>query len=1092
MLIILFVVTLLFATAILTSCKDKNKGDDKDLSDVEFNTFTVGYLSEELYNDGVFDDAAISDSIAFDDENNGYMIIDFSYTLIRDIGNRHSLYLETLFPGRGVLDITIADAPTSGITETESTNGTTLSTKFTMPTTAGDKKSVRVVLRLMPLSGGDVTFMLTLKTESGIKQSGNSSISHTLNTGNPRLIFEINPDGNSYSVVGASSEMITAIIPERLKDGHPVTSIAANAFTNCKKLISVTVPKSVTSISKGAFEDCNTLKELTLPFIGAASNASANSHFGYIFGASGYYENGAFVPDSLEAVTITDGTTIGERVFSGCSHLKSITLPKSITTVHAAAFSQCTSLQSMTLPCVEIIRNGSATTYFGYIFDDSLSGITPASLTKVILTSGAEIPAGMFSGCSAITNIILPETVTVIGERAFYGCVGLTSMTIPKNVTEIGNNTFGECYKLIEIINRSQLDITADSPVFGNNTYVKEIHSGSTKIKSIDGFCFYTAEGTNYLLGYAGYDTVLVLPQQYNGEAYELYPYTFHCQEDITSISIPNGVTAIGICAFQNCKGLTDIIIPDSVKTIGNAVFSGCTGLKSATLPKTLQTIPSSLFSSCKSITSVTIPETVTAIGSSSFEDCSSLWSIVIPDNVTAIGRSAFSNCIGLTAVTLGRSVNTIESNAFTNCHKLIAVTNLSNLTLRAGDSVNGNVSYYAKLISAANSPIVNKDDYLFVTYDNVHYLMGYIGNSKNITLPQGYEGSEYEIYTYAFRNRNDITSAIVPTTVKKIGYAAFACTSLTHITIPFVGAERNAETASATTLFGYIFGEEALTGTLETRQEFSDNVYKTYWIPASLVSVAVTGGDILRGAFQNCQSIVSVTIGRDVTSIAYRAFNACPKLVEIINLSSLKIKAGSSDYGAIAANAKLVHSEGTKIANENGYLFYTFNDINYLVGYVGTDKELILPQSYKNADYKIDDYAFYMRADLKSITMISGITAIGTSAFRNCLSLSRITLSNGMTSIAAGAFYGCSALKSITIPDGVTAIGGSAFWGCNLKSVTLPKSLTKIDDNAFRESTQLKDIYYEGNEAEWNRIEIGEFNFVFSSPTIHYNYVAE
>ena len=122
----------------------------------------------------------------------------------------------------------------------------------------------------------------------------------------------------------------------------------------------------------------------------------------------------------------------------------------------------------------------------------------------------------------------------------------------------------------------------------------------------------------------------------------EISAKAFYDCDTLISITLPDGITAIGNNAFEDCGKLASIVIPDSVTTIGDYAFSYC-----------------------RSLTSVVIPDSVTTIGDSAFYYCSSLTSVVIPDSVTTIGDSAFYYCDNLTNVTIGNSVTTIGDDAF-------------------------------------------------------------------------------------------------------------------------------------------------------------------------------------------------------------------------------------------------------------------------------------------------------------------------------------------------------------------------------------------------------------------------------------------
>ena len=135
---------------------------------------------------------------------------------------------------------------------------------------------------------------------------------------------------------------------------------------------------------------------------------------------------------------------------------------------------------------------------------------------------------------------------------------------------------------MVEVINHSSLNIVAGDSSFGYvGYYAKEVHTGTSKIVNKHNFLFYTFKGVNYLLGYVGVHNVtsLVLPNDYNGESYEIYNYAFYNCRSLTSVEIGDSVTSIGDRAFLGCTSLTSVVIPDSVTSIGNWAFSGCTSL---------------------------------------------------------------------------------------------------------------------------------------------------------------------------------------------------------------------------------------------------------------------------------------------------------------------------------------------------------------------------------------------------------------------------------------------------------------------------------------------------------------------------------
>ena len=229
------------------------------------------------------------------------------------------------------------------------------------------------------------------------------------------------------------------------------TSIGDYAFYDCRRLTEITIPDSVTSIGLGAFWACSGLTEMTIPFVGAQKDGTENTYFGYIFSPKNDDSTNDFVPSSLKTVTITGGTRIGSSAFSGCSWLKSITIPDSVISIGSSAFSgcsrlteitipdsvtsigksafeNCSSLTEMTIPFVGAQKDGTQNAYFAYFFGadspfynifDLYHDCIPSSLKIVMITDGTSIGASAFWGCSGLTEIAIPDSVTSIGDWAF-------------------------------------------------------------------------------------------------------------------------------------------------------------------------------------------------------------------------------------------------------------------------------------------------------------------------------------------------------------------------------------------------------------------------------------------------------------------------------------------------------------------------------------------------------------------------------------------------------------------------------------------------------------------------------------------------
>ena len=176
-----------------------------------------------------------------------------------------------------------------------------------------------------------------------------------------------------------------------------VTSIGDTAFYNCRSLTSVSIPDNVTSIGNYAFAECESLTEITLPFVGNTKDGTSNAHFGYIFGASSYFNNNDYVPTSLKKVTITSATSIGERAFSSCSSLTSVEIGDSVTSIGNSAFSSCSSLTS-------VVIGDNVTT----------------------------IGLGAFGGCSSLMSVRFKKLTPInYNDAWFIGCASLAYIYVP-------------------------------------------------------------------------------------------------------------------------------------------------------------------------------------------------------------------------------------------------------------------------------------------------------------------------------------------------------------------------------------------------------------------------------------------------------------------------------------------------------------------------------------------------------------------------------------------------------------------------------------------------------------------------------------
>ena len=263
------------------------------------------------------------------------------------------------------------------------------------------------------------------------------------------------------------------------------------------------------------------------------------------------------------------------------------------------------------------------------------------------------------------------KIVTTVSARAFAGNTNITSVIIPDSVTSIGDYAFEDCSSLTEIKFK---DIASYCQINGlGNVDKSKVYIGEQKLTEMTSIVIpdgVTSIGYGAFYGCSSL-TSITIPDSVTS----IDNRAFYGCSSLTSITIPDGVTNIGGFAFHNCSKLTSITIPDSVTSIGDYAFRYCSSLESITIPDSMTSIGEYAFYNCSSLTSITIPSSVTSIRQGAFQDCSSLTSINLPDGVTSIGRYAFNGCSSLTSITIPDSVKFIGNSAFYNCRLLTDIT---------------------------------------------------------------------------------------------------------------------------------------------------------------------------------------------------------------------------------------------------------------------------------------------------------------------------------------------------------------------------------------------------------------------------------
>ena len=322
-------------------------------------------------------------------------------------------------------------------------------------------------------------------------------------------------------------------IPEKVSYGgktYNVTSIGEKAFYGCKKVTSITLPKSVTSIGKEAFDCCYDLSKINIP----------------------------------ESVT-----SIGEEAFNACVSILNLTVPSTVTTIGDGAF----------FSIANLIYDGSekygARALNGYVEGN----LVYEDKTKTKLCACCRLAKG---------TIKLPNTLEEIGELAFLDCSELDSLTLPNSVKTIGQNAFHECSGLVSlVVPNSVTTITEKGSAFNNVPNViyngPLTHSNNWGAKCLNGYVdgklvYADKEHTILLAASCNLKGNVSLPNTVKTIATSAFASTF---SKTTSVMMGANLREIGYKAFFECDILTSVVIPSTIKSIRTNAFAGCLNLTS-------------------------------------------------------------------------------------------------------------------------------------------------------------------------------------------------------------------------------------------------------------------------------------------------------------------------------------------------------------------------------------------------------------------------------------------------------------------------------------------------------------------------------
>lgn len=954
--------------------------------------------------------------------------------------------------------------------------------------------------------------------------------------------FEAGFGGYNVKKPAAGAKYLTTITVPATYNGKKVLEIKAEAFTGCKNIVAINIPNSITKIVPEAFSDCSALESVTIYEVEGTvdpvyyspeiTGADGKTHKDGVVikndGVTGktlfYFpnaktgNNGVYaIPDDVETIpaevfsgreltkiivpaSVTnvmangfatarylteveflaapEGTeekalTIDEKAFEGCYRLENLILPARLMTMKLydakaadgsytqSVFKGCSHLANIEVrgnaaPDTERVysaQNGMLLSVDGktllyypagktdttVVLPDSVTSIGDKAFYKNTKITTFAVPARLqnigesaFEGCTGITTLTFEggegDADLRIEDRAFYGCWKIEALTLTENVRYLGESAFGDTRHITEVTVNSSGNVTfkdgAFVSVYGGSD-VRTLHIGkglaNVDISAVFG-------GTNAVLATVTVDK----ENNYYYEGSDGVIYDKHLNEEQVNVptkilyypilkegeyELPGSITTIGANVFVGRQKLTKVTIGANVTEIGNAAFKDCTALTEVVWKKPVV-----------SAEGVTAEEQALTLGDNVFSGCYGFTAFVLPARVTSIGEGAFQNCKYMTTFTFedGTGALTIGAKAFSGCHALTALA-LREGVVSVGDGAFANC---AELVSVSLPASVERlgtwaevqeegsetKKYTFVSMD-LFKTTGVSPKLERVDVNENnthYYSENGMLFGKYEKEGDETTAKEVPV---RLYFCPFAKTGDVKLPNTLIEIYKEA--------FAYNTGVTSVSFNGELASEAFDIGENALYNATALTTFELPVGlkTIKTGLFKGCSGLKTIVVPNTVSSIAAGAFQGCVSLATV-NFAE--------------------DNDGNPLVLEDG---------SYSTTHSGTGSDMVDTTIYTGA------FGYYYER-----RWVTG----GRTVEKGCISLTSIKFPKRLSYVGAYAFYGCESLTTIDFgaDSNVGVLGDGAFMNTPLNMIkngddvqadatgkltlTLPEKLTAVRARAF------------------------------------------
>lgn len=793
-----------------------------------------------------------------------------------------------------------------------------------------------------------------------------------------------------------------------------VKRVGWHSFYNCYRLASIEMPK-VETISGYAFYKCyNRLKKIETPQLKVLGESAFDAC------------------SSLETVKMPQVQLIGGYAFSECSKLKTIEIPQ-VKSISSYVFYACNSLENLEIPQVKTIGEGA------FLNCNYLKTIDISSVEKI----GKQA----FKACANLKKIVIPDTATEIGKKAFIYNESLKAVFFRGNVPPaIAEDAFEdvEGVTFYYPVNGNWPESIRTSNAFGsiNSKWVAhdKIVPGEYVFNN-DGTC--SSDGTETAECICGCGLTDTRTAK-NTKNPDNHTYSEDCYKDLSNGKkvyfcvecgrIKGEVSEKGTCGDSLTWEIRDSDILCITGTgamadydIDNPAPWSDKNIRYCRLGKGVTSIGASAFENCTSLEIIELEEGITSINGYAFYGCTSLKELELPKSLKSIGESAFDGCTSLQKLTAYPKLTSIKNTSFRKNNAL---------TIRGYEG-----SYIQKYATEKEIPFEsmgkwgtcgNSAEWYLIdgtlTICGVHSMSNYSETNKapwaGLNVTKIVVENIQTIGNYAFAGLSEVTEITLPDTVYEIGDYAFKnCAGLKSIEIP---DSLELGIISAGMFYGCTSLETIkLPDNIQIIENYAFANCKS--LSSFIVPKDVT--QISEGTFLNCESLSNIILGDEITSIGNSAFIGC-------NLTEIQLPSGIESIGEDA----FARNKFTEIIIPSG--------VSKLGAGAFSGCELLQSISVEenNNNFSASNGVLYDKAGTTLLLCPGGKEG-------------SYTLPRRTTEIAESAFEGCKKITELILPSGLTTIGSKAFSGMNLTTVELPAELVNLSPDAFAYCSKLTKI---------------------------------